>query len=395
MTSLEEIKTLNSELSKKNIELQMANFSIENVLASVFWISPDARILRVNEAARKSLGYTNEELLGFTIADLDANFPLEHWPEHWSELRSKKALTFESQQRRKDGSFVDVEVSARYLCYEGEEFNCAIVRDVTIRKRAEREIRANESRMTSLYNISQYPFTKEREFLDHALAEVLSLTSSKFGYIYFYSEQSRQFTLNTWSHGVMKECAVQDQKTVYSLDSTGIWGEAVRQRKPILLNDFQYDDPLKKGYPEGHVDLTRFLTVPVIVDDEIVAVVGVANKDDDYTDTDIMQLQLFMDSVWLITMRKRAENDRIQLEKQLLHAQKLESLGVLAGGIAHDFNNILMAIIGNADLALMVLPPESPATGNLNSIEKAAARAADLAKQMLAYSGKGSSSLKL
>ncbi len=90
-----------------------------------------------------------------------------------------------------------------------------------------------------------------------------------------------------------------------------------------------------------------------------------------------------------ITERKHAEAERTRLEQQLLHAQKLESLGVLAGGIAHDFNNILMAIIGNADLALMRINKESPATENLHRIEQAAARAADLAKQMLAYSGKG------
>ncbi|MDD2897438.1 MAG: response regulator [Desulfuromonadaceae bacterium] len=90
-----------------------------------------------------------------------------------------------------------------------------------------------------------------------------------------------------------------------------------------------------------------------------------------------------------ITDTKRAEEEKLTLEKQLLHAQKLESLGVLAGGIAHDFNNILTAIIGNADLALMRLNRESPAVDNLHRIEQAASRAADLARQMLAYSGKG------
>jgi PAS domain S-box-containing protein len=90
-----------------------------------------------------------------------------------------------------------------------------------------------------------------------------------------------------------------------------------------------------------------------------------------------------------ITDRKELEEERLNIEKQLLHAQKLESLGVLAGGIAHDFNNILTAIIGNADLALMRINKESPAVENLRRIEQAAARAADLAKQMLAYSGKG------
>ncbi|MDD5286215.1 MAG: response regulator [Desulfuromonadaceae bacterium] len=90
-----------------------------------------------------------------------------------------------------------------------------------------------------------------------------------------------------------------------------------------------------------------------------------------------------------ITDRKKSEDERLALERQLLHAQKLESLGVLAGGIAHDFNNILTSIIGNADLALMRIHPESPAIDNLHRIEKAASRAADLANQMLAYSGRG------
>ncbi|GFO64581.1 hypothetical protein GMPD_25000 [Geomonas paludis] len=90
-----------------------------------------------------------------------------------------------------------------------------------------------------------------------------------------------------------------------------------------------------------------------------------------------------------ITERKRAEEERLKLEKQMLHAQKLESLGVLAGGIAHDFNNILTVIVGNTDLALMRLTPDSPVTENLRRIEMAAARASDLAHQMLAYSGKG------
>ena len=86
-----------------------------------------------------------------------------------------------------------------------------------------------------------------------------------------------------------------------------------------------------------------------------------------------------------ITERKQAA----KLERKLLHAQKLESLGVLAGGIAHDFNNILMAILGNAELAMMCLPEESPVLENLRRIEQAGTRASHLTKQMLAYSGKG------
>ncbi|NIA19947.1 MAG: transporter substrate-binding domain-containing protein [Xanthomonadaceae bacterium] len=90
-----------------------------------------------------------------------------------------------------------------------------------------------------------------------------------------------------------------------------------------------------------------------------------------------------------ITREQEAEAQHKRLESQMQQAQKLESLGVLAGGIAHDFNNILTAILGNHDLALTELSPSSPVAARIASASKAARRAADLAQQMLAYSGKG------
>jgi len=90
-----------------------------------------------------------------------------------------------------------------------------------------------------------------------------------------------------------------------------------------------------------------------------------------------------------VTERHRIEDERRRLEMQLQHTQKLESLGVLAGGIAHDFNNILTGILGNADLALMKIGPDSPVWDNLKEIQKGSFGAAELCRQMLAYSGKG------
>ena len=90
-----------------------------------------------------------------------------------------------------------------------------------------------------------------------------------------------------------------------------------------------------------------------------------------------------------ITDRKRAEQEKLEMERRLLHAQKLESLGVLAGGIAHDFNNILAGIMGYADLVKVQLPASEPARKDIDIIKKAVQRAADLTRQMLAYSGKG------
>jgi PAS domain S-box-containing protein len=90
-----------------------------------------------------------------------------------------------------------------------------------------------------------------------------------------------------------------------------------------------------------------------------------------------------------VTEQRCREAEQKELERKLQETQKLESLGVLAGGIAHDFNNLLTGIIGNASLARQDLSATSPARPSLEQIEETALRAADLCKQMLAYSGKG------
>jgi PAS domain S-box-containing protein len=90
-----------------------------------------------------------------------------------------------------------------------------------------------------------------------------------------------------------------------------------------------------------------------------------------------------------ITNRKNAEEENLRMERQMLHSQKLESLGMLAGGIAHDFNNILMAIIGNLDIALLATVPDSDVHSLMTEAQQAASRATGLTKQLLAFSGKG------
>jgi PAS domain S-box-containing protein len=188
-----------------------------------------------------------------------------------------------------------------------KEYFVAAFDVITNRKKAEEALKLNEARLESLLKINLHPAETIQELLDFALNEAITLTGSKIGYIYFYDEVKKEFTLNTWSKEVMQQCTVAETHPIYQLDETGIWGEAVRQRKPIMVNEFEAPNALKKGLPEGHVPLKKFLTIPVFNQNNIVAVVGVANKLTDYNDSDILQLKLMMDAVWKIVQRKQAE----------------------------------------------------------------------------------------
>ena len=96
-----------------------------------------------------------------------------------------------------------------------------------------------------------------------------------------------------------------------------------------------------------------------------------------------------------VTLLKQSEQERRDLHAQVLHAQKMESLGVLAGGIAHDFNNLLMGVMGYADLAQMELSADSPASKSIQQVQLAAQSAAELCKHLLDYSGKGHSLIEV
>jgi signal transduction histidine kinase len=237
--------------------------------------------------------------------------PLEEAPP----LRSLKGETVTNQEEMvrlpHDGSLRVREVSSAPIRNEdGSITGCvSIVRDITEKKSAEREHRLNEERLRRIVDILQHKCEGLQEFLDYALEQAIQLTLSKIGYIYHYDEEKKLFILNTWSKDVMPECSVRNPLNIYELDNTGYWGEAVRQRKPMVNNDFQASNPLKRGMPAGHVELKKFMTIPVFQDQRIIAVVGLANKELDYDEMDLLQTSLLMESIWKVVDRIKAENE--------------------------------------------------------------------------------------
>ncbi len=227
------------------------------------------------------------------------------------------------------------------------------VRDITDQIWAQQEIRRSEARLRSVVNVLQHPAETAQDVLDFALDEAVRLTDSEMGFLNTYDEDLRQFRLIALSGSATADRRLSSLRQVADLDQTGLWGEAVRQRKPIMLNDFRTPNPLRRGLPEGHAPLRRFLSVPFNYEGKIVAVVAVANKTTDYTEVDGLQLSLLMDVVWR-TLLHRDADAALQQEKENLAA-------VLAAA------PIAMLVFDEHEEVLMANPAAAQAFGKQGS----------------------------
>jgi two-component system, cell cycle sensor histidine kinase and response regulator CckA len=319
-------------------ELKLKSFTIDNLAEEILWITPDARIWNANEVACKKLGYTREELLSLTIADIDPLFPQEVWSSHWEELRAAGNLQFESLHKTKNGQVFPVDIIANCIIHNGMEYNCAIMRDISERKALEQALRNSEEQFRSLCDSAPLGIFRtdrngDNNYINSRWEQITGLTAAEgLG--------------NGWLKGIHPD----DVKQL-----TRLWIEATATGRI-------YSHEHRQITPEGKTVWVHALANPIKDAD------GNANG--------------YVGTVEDITELRQARQDALK-------AQKLDSLAVLAGGIAHDFNNILTGILGNISIAQMQVHDPEQVTIRLENAAKASIRARDLTQQLLTFSRGG------
>lgn len=184
------------------------------------------------------------------------------------------------------------------------------------------------------------------DLLDKALTELLALSGSSIGHISGYDEASGIVSMYSCTVSASEICGLSTESQMFELDNSGLWGEAVRQRRGIICNEFAVDSPAHEG--QAAPVLLRYMSLPVFCNGRIVALAGVGNKEGRYTPEDLRQAQLLMDACWTRFERIRSLDET--REARLLAEEALKLKTHLLNNISHELRTPLNGILGGAQL---------------------------------------------
>jgi PAS domain S-box-containing protein len=373
---------------RENEERYRVVSSLISDFAYGFRVGPSGELSRewVTGAVTEMTGYTEEEFVaggGWSAAADPAD--AEVVKQQLAEILEGRASVVDFRLRCKDGSTRWVRDYARPVKDEETGRVARIygaVQDISDTKEAEdvQSVLLNVSQAVSESgNLGELLAT-----IHHELGRLIDTTNF---YVALYHEDTDKYTFPYHVDQFDGDEEIQPATLEKSLT------DYVRRLGRAQMID---EAAFQRLVDSGEVELIGapsaiWLGVPLKAAGKVIGVVVVQSYQESspYSESDFQVMTFVSENIALAIERKLAEEERARLEAQVRHAQKLESLGVLAGGIAHDFNNLLTGVLGNIELGLLQVEERSPAARSFTEARVSAERAADLSRQMLAYSGKG------
>ena len=330
-----------TERKQAEESLKLIQFALDQVQDSVFLVESDGSLSYVNEAACRNLGYSYQELLNMTVFDIDVTLLLDDWSKVWDQLKEQHFLNPESILRTKTGEEFPVEISSNYLKFNDKEYSCAIARDITERKNAELELKKLNEEL-------EFRVEKRTEQLSRAKAEeqkLIALIENSNDLIAIASSENNLLHMNAAGCkllGIRDENEVKT-KTMKQLHPPDTWEYIVREIIPTIL---------RSGSWQGELLLEHCLTGDIIESESSIFIIRDEKTQEHlYTATIIRDIRERKKvEIKLKQQAEELEKSLFELQRtqaQLIHSEKMSSLGQMVAGIAHEINNPVSFVYGN------------------------------------------------
>ncbi|OGT99209.1 MAG: histidine kinase [Geobacteraceae bacterium GWB2_52_12] len=383
MRYLDRLQSAQTALGTQQEQARIKAAQIDAAHDGILLLDMNGRLIQANNALCRLTGYSQEELTGKQLSELE---PPEHAARitlNLSMLRERSEATFESSYLTRSGTIQPVEVSARIMESDGTSFVLSIVRDISERKRSERRESTKAGILEKLATDANLP-----ELLTHIVQYVEQECENSICSVLLADEDCQHLY-----HGAAPSLPDNYNKAVNGLriaDGMGSCGTAAYLRQRVIVEDIE-TSPYWKGFaPAREAGLRSCWSEPVIsATGELLGTFAVYHREPSLPEKS--EIQLIESAAHLASIaidRFRNDLQKKKLESQLYHVQRIEAVGQLAGGIAHDFNNLLTPVLVYAEMIQRKLPKDDPLADKAQGIINAACKARDLTQQLLCFGRK-------
>ncbi len=314
------LKEIQNEKALKASELKYRNL-FEFAPVGIFQSTIDGKIILANNEMAHLLGFNNPDEVIAYYTDVSSQLYVHPEERHrFIEYLEEKGAVENfgcfayTRDKRKRWFLINARMSKNSGLIEGFFY------DITDNK-------LMEDLMKSRLRISNLSYTHcAVDIMKYTLREAEKLTESEVSFLHFINENHQNISLQVWSDSTEKVCNVKGLKKHYDISEAGVWLECFYDKQPVIHNIFK--NTQRKGQPEGHVSIDRELIVPVLRDGRVQALLGVGNKNIDYSQLDVKIVNTLADICWDIVSLKQVEEALQESEKKYRHSFKNANSGI-------------------------------------------------------------------
>jgi PAS domain S-box-containing protein len=311
---------------------------VENIPEVIFTMDVSGNFTYISPAIMGILGYSSEEVTGHHYAEVTLPEELQKMDKAFREGLAGRTARIEFRAIDNEQKIHIVSAVINPVFEDGMTTITGlsgIVADITEQKKAEEARELENTRVRVLLELHTLAEAPEEDIRNSALHGALVVTRSSLGFLGLVSEDESRLIIHAWSKETMANCNVPNTPLHFSVTTGGLWADSIREKRTVIVNDYAREKG-KKGYPEGHIAITRFMVVPVFEGGRVRAVVAVANREEPYFEESVAAITTLGNAFWELVRRRRAEQDLRTRQHELVEAQSLAHVGSLEYNIHED-----------------------------------------------------------
>ncbi len=333
-----------AELALKSSEQKFKTL-FNSALDAIFIHDMKGNMLEVNEGASKMLGYSRETLLEMTPLDIDTPENAKKFDQRLGKIINNGYGFFETEHISKGGNRISVEINSNLIEYEGKQAILTIARDITERKKAEREM-VIKNRISNTFINSDHD-----NFFKDGLDIFREIFTSQFGY-FGYINENGDLVAQSLTKDVWDQCQVENKTFVFPKDSwSGLWGKSLKEKKTLYQNGNLHP-------PKGHIELTSAMASPILLNNKLIGQIVLANKEEGYDEDDLEMINKLCDYIGPLLHSKIQEEkykqNLLEAKEKAEESDRLKS--AFLANMSHEIRTPMNGILGFTQLLLSSTP---------------------------------------